>query len=68
MKAAELRDRTVEDLRRALDEADQELFNLRFQASSGQLADAQRSRAVRKDIARIMTVLRERETSGEEGR
>ena len=64
MKAAELRDRTTEDLKRALNEAGQELFNLRFQAASGQLADAQRARAVRKDIARIKTVLVERESAG----
>jgi len=61
MKAAELRERTNDELRKALDDANQELFNLRFQAATGQLADIHRMRAVRKDIARILTVLKERE-------
>jgi large subunit ribosomal protein L29 len=39
----------------------QELFNLRFQAVTGKLTNTARFKAVRKDIARIMTVLRERE-------
>ena len=44
-----------------LAEAKEELFNLRFQAATGQLESHGRLRAVRKDIARIYTVLRERE-------
>ena len=44
-----------------LREAKEELFNLRFQAATGQLENHGRLRAVRKDIARIYTVMRERE-------
>ena len=70
MKATELRERTSDELRRALDEANRELFNLRFQAASGKLADIHRTRTVHKDMARILTVLREREisASSEDGR
>ena len=60
---------TAEDLRRSEDdelvtklrEAKEELFNLRFQAATGQLENHGRLRAVRKEIARIYTVMRERE-------
>ncbi|RJK93454.1 50S ribosomal protein L29 [Vallicoccus soli] len=60
---------TASDLRRSEDdelvtklrEAKEELFNLRFQAATGQLENHGRLRAVRKDIARIYTVMRERE-------
>lgn len=48
-------------LREALAEAKQELFNLRFQSATGQLSNSSRLRAVRKDIARIYTEMRERE-------
>lgn len=61
MKADELRERSDAELVRLLEDAYREVFNLRFQAASGQLADAQRIREVRKDIARIKTVIRERE-------
>ncbi len=59
--ATELRDATAEDLVEKLTEAKKELFNLRFQAATGQLESHGRLRAVRKDIARIYTVMRERE-------
>ena len=49
------------DLEAKLREAKEELFNLRFQAATGQLESHGRLRAVRKDIARIYTELRERE-------
>ncbi|MCK9221825.1 MAG: 50S ribosomal protein L29 [Limnochordia bacterium] len=61
MKAEELRDLTDEELHRQLDELKEELFNLRFQLTIGQLDNPMRVRQVRKDIARIKTVLRERE-------
>ncbi|MGQ9553803.1 MAG: 50S ribosomal protein L29 [Anaerolineae bacterium] len=67
MKAAELRERTSDELRKALDDANQELFNLRFQAATGQLADIHRMRAVRKDLARILTMLKEREAGASTG-
>ena len=49
------------DLEAKLREAKEELFNLRFQAATGQLESHGRLRAVKKDIARIYTVVRERE-------
>ena len=67
MKAKELLERTDADLQRSLEESRQEMFNLRFQAASGQLADAQRMRKVRKDIARIETVLRQRQMAAQQG-
>ena len=59
--AAELRDLTADDLSAKLAEAKEELFNLRFQNATGQLDNTARLRVVRKDIARIYTVIRERE-------
>jgi large subunit ribosomal protein L29 len=59
--AGELRNVDTEDLVTKLREAKEELFNLRFQAATGQLESHGRLRAVKKDIARIYTVMRERE-------
>ena len=59
--AAELRAVSADDLAVKLAEAKEELFNLRFQNATGQLDNTARPRAVRKDIARIYTVMRERE-------
>jgi large subunit ribosomal protein L29 len=58
--AAELRNLGKDELLSKLGEAKEELFNLRFQAATGQLESHGRLRAVRKDIARIYTVLTER--------
>ena len=58
---AQLRVSTEEELHAKLAEAKIELFNLRFQAATGQLESHGRLRAVRKEIARIYTVKRERE-------
>jgi large subunit ribosomal protein L29 len=57
----ELRNLADEELVAKLSEAKEELFNLRFQAATGQLESHGRLRAVRKDIARIYTIMRERE-------
>jgi len=59
--AAELRAVDASSLEEKLREAKEELFNLRFQNATGQLDNTARLRAVRKDIARIYTVMRERE-------
>jgi large subunit ribosomal protein L29 len=59
--AHELDELTATDLEAKLREAKEELFNLRFQAATGQLDSHGRLRVVKKDIARIYTVLRERE-------
>jgi large subunit ribosomal protein L29 len=61
LAAADLRASTEEELDGKLAEAKVELFNLRFQAATGQLESHGRLRAVRKEIARIYTVMRERE-------
>ncbi len=59
--AAELRDKDQDELVAALREAKEELFNLRFQMATGQLTNNRRLRVVRHEIARIYTVMRERE-------
>jgi len=61
MKAAELRQLSEPELQNRLDEAKSELMNLRFQNASGQLADSNRLSALRRDVARILTVLSERD-------
>jgi large subunit ribosomal protein L29 len=60
-RAQELRETGDEDLLIALREAKEELFNLRFQVATGQLDNNRRLQVVRRDIARIYTVMRERE-------
>lgn len=70
MTASELREMSNEELAVALAEAKEERFNLRFQVATNQLDNTARLTAVKKDIARILTVLRERELapiSGAEG-
>ncbi|HYO38631.1 MAG TPA: 50S ribosomal protein L29 [Nocardioidaceae bacterium] len=57
----ELDDLTNVDLETRLRESKEELFNLRFQAATGQLESHGRLRTVKRDIARIYTVVRERE-------
>ncbi|MCL4859603.1 MAG: 50S ribosomal protein L29 [Caldilineaceae bacterium] len=61
MKAQELRGLTNADLAQKLDESYQEMFNLRFQRATGKLTNTARIHAVRKEIARVKTILRERE-------
>jgi large subunit ribosomal protein L29 len=65
MKASELRDLDAAELAAKLAEAKAELFNLRFQNVTGQLDNPHRLTEVRKDIARIFTVIRQRELAGE---
>jgi large subunit ribosomal protein L29 len=61
ISAEELRALNTEELQAKLKDAKEELFNLRFQAATGQLESHGRLTAVRKEIARIYTVIRERE-------
>jgi len=61
MKASELREMTEDELFKKLDDAKDELFKLRFQMATGQLDNPMRIKEVRHNIARIKTVLRERE-------
>jgi large subunit ribosomal protein L29 len=57
MKAEELRGKTPDELKTQLIELKKEAFNLRFQRASGQLENTARVRQVRRDIARIKTIL-----------
>ena len=61
MKASEIRELTSEELMGKLKELKEELFNLRFQLAVNQLDNPMRITAVKKDIARVNTILRERE-------
>ena len=60
LKAADLRQHSGDELRSKVSELKEELFGLRFQAATGQLEDTARIREVRKDLARVYTVLQER--------
>jgi large subunit ribosomal protein L29 len=67
MKASELHKLTVGELQTRLDETKEELFKLRFQKSSGRLEDTNRLRMVKRDVARIRTILAERAREVENG-
>jgi len=60
MKASDLRTRTPDELQEQVETLAKEIFNLRFQRASGQLENTARVRQVRRDIARIKTVLGQR--------
>ncbi len=66
MKASEIREMTSEELQTKLAELKEELFNLRFQLAVNQLENSSRIGAVKKDIARVSTILRQRELGGTE--
>jgi large subunit ribosomal protein L29 len=68
MTAAELREMDLDELTEALADAKEELFNLRFQLATNQLDNTARFKEVKKDIARIQTVMRERENPEEKAR
>jgi len=65
VNATELREMKTEELVEALAEAKEELFNLRFQIATNQLDNTARFRAVKKEIARIRTVMQQRAISEE---
>ena len=60
MKAEDLRAKTVDELNQEIDSLAKEAFNLRFQKASGQLENTARVRAVRRDMARVKTVLNQK--------
>lgn len=66
MSLLELREMTDEELMEALMEAKEERFNLRFQVATNQLDNTARLVTVKKEIARILTVMRERELSSDD--
>lgn len=65
VKAREIRELSSEELQQKLADWKQELFNLRFQAATGQLDNPMRIREVKRSIARAKTILRERELARE---
>lgn len=67
MKISEIKNLTNEDLKNKLKDLKSELFNLRFQLAVNQLENPMRIKAVKKDIARAQTVLRERELNEKAG-
>ena len=67
MNIKEIRDKSSEELLKVLDESKVELFDLRFQRATGSIDNPMRIRELRKSIARIKTVLNERESEVKEG-
>ena len=67
MKASEIREWSSDELRQKIDEFTEELFNLRFQHATDQLENPMRVGHVRRDIARMKTVVRERELTSRGG-
>ena len=63
MKVAEFRDLTPDELRQREKDMDDQLFRLRIQKSMGQIEAANRLKSVRRDLARVKTILREKETA-----
>jgi large subunit ribosomal protein L29 len=64
MKAKDIRERSDDELRKALGDLEEQLFKLRFQKSTGQIENPIKIREVRKDIARVLTVMNERQAGG----
>lgn len=65
MKAKEIRELSTEEMIKKIDQCEEELFNLRFQAKMGQLANPLQLRFIRRDIARINTILNEKNVTAE---
>ena len=63
MKVAEFRDLTPDELRQRETDMDDQLFRLRIQKSMGQVEAANKLKGIRRDLARVKTVLREKETA-----
>ncbi len=64
MKASEMRDKTVDELQQEKQDLKKELFNLNFQKVTGEIENPMRIRQVRKDVARILTVINEKNRKG----
>jgi large subunit ribosomal protein L29 len=64
MKASELREKTHEELQKELGELKSELFKLRFQLATNQLENPMKLKDVKRSIARVKTIMREREIKG----
>jgi large subunit ribosomal protein L29 len=68
MKVTDFRDLAIDELRQRAKDMDDQLFRLRIQKSMGQLEAAHKLKALRRDLARVKTVLREKETAQAAGR
>jgi len=68
MKVTEVRDLTIDELQQRARDMDDQLFRLRIQKSMGQLEAAYKLKGVRRDLARVRTVLREKETAQADAR
>ena len=64
MKPDEIREMSIEDLKAKIDELTRERFNLRFRSATESIENPMRFRSLRRDIARMQTILREREANG----
>jgi large subunit ribosomal protein L29 len=64
VKPDEIREMSVEDLRAKIDEMTRERFNLRFRSATESIENPMRFRSLRRDIARMQTILREKEANG----
>ena len=64
MKPNEIREMSVEDLKTRIDELTRERFNLRFRSATESIENPMRFRDIRRDIARMQTILREKEANG----
>jgi large subunit ribosomal protein L29 len=64
MKAEKVRDLDTNEIKKQLSDMDEQMFRLQFQMSMGQFEGLKKARAMRKDRARMLTILREREAAG----
>ncbi len=64
MKPNEIREMSVEDIKARIEELTRERFNLRFRSATESIENPMRFRSLRRDIARLQTILREREANG----
>ena len=67
MKASEIKDLSMEEMLRKLDDLKEELFNLRFQHETGQLENPQKMKQTKRDIARMKTIIKQSELNNETG-
>lgn len=67
MKASEIKDMSMEEMLRKMDDLKQELFNLRFQHETGQLENPQKMKKTKRDIARVKTIIKQSELNSKAG-
>jgi large subunit ribosomal protein L29 len=65
MKSKDIRELSIEEMKKKIDQFEEELFNLRFQAKMGQLANPLQLKAIRRDVARINTIINEKNVAAE---